>query len=58
MVISTKPRLATVGSATVAVLSQSFDMERPFLCHEMGSRAKCAVYRKVVQTTVPWLLVL
>ena len=30
MVVGTKPGLAAVDSATVAVLSQSSDIERPF----------------------------
>ena len=33
-----KPVLAADGSATVAVLSQSSSIERPFFCHEAGSR--------------------
>ena len=32
-----KPGLAAVGSATVAVLSQSSGIERPLFCHEVGS---------------------
>ena len=37
MVVGTKPGLAAVGSATVAVLSQSSGTAAIF-CHEAGSR--------------------
>ena len=32
-----KPALTAIGSTTVAVLSQSSGIERPFFCHEAGS---------------------
>ena len=38
VVVGTKPGLAAVDSATVAVLSQSCGIERPIVCHEAVSR--------------------
>ena len=41
VVIGTKPGLAAVGSATIALTSESSGIyiEQPFLCHKAGSRA-------------------
>ena len=54
-----KPGLAAVGSATVAVLSQSSGVAAIF-DHEPGSRGlqQLRSLHVVVQTTVPWLLLL
>ena len=51
-----KPGLAAVGSATVAVLSQSSDIAAIF-CHEAGSRGIHPLH-VIVQTTAPWLLLI
>ena len=57
-----EPALAAVGSATVAVLSQSSGTERPFFAMSLGHvfYNNCALYNVmvVVQTTVLWLLLL
>ena len=54
-----KPGLTAVGSATVAVLSQSSGVAAIF-GHEAGSRGlqQLRSLHVVVQTTVPWLLLL
>ena len=53
-----KPGLAAVGSATVAVLSQSSGIAAIF-CHEAGSRGiQLRPLHVVVPTTAPWLLLL
>ena len=54
-----KPGLAAVGSATVAVLSQSSGVAAIF-GHEAGSRGlqQLRSLHVVVQTTVAWLLLL
>ena len=55
-----EPPLAAVGSATVAVLSQSSGVAAIF-GHEAGSRGLqqlCSFIHVVVQTTVPWLLLI
>ena len=54
-----EPPLAAVGSATVAVLSQSSGVAAIF-GHEAGSRGlqQLRSLHVVVQTTVPWLLLL
>ena len=54
-----KPGLAAVGSATVAVLSQSSGVAAIF-GHEAGSRGlqQLRSLHVVVQTTVPWLLLM
>ena len=46
MVVGTKPRLAAVGSATVAVLSQSSGIERPLFAMRRGHLVynNCALY--------------
>ena len=59
-----EPPLAAVGSATVAVLSQSSHIERPFFAmmqgHVVYNIAAFTMLHVVVQsqTTVPWLLLL
>ena len=54
-----KPGLAAVGSATVAVVSQSSGVAAIF-GHEAGSRGlqQLRSLHVVVQTTVPWLLLM
>ena len=54
-----EPPLAAVGSATVAVLSQSSGVAAIF-GHEAGSRGlqQFRSLHVVVQTTVPWLLLM
>ena len=46
MVVGTKPGLAAVASATVAVLSQSSGIERPFFAMRRGHVVynNCALY--------------
>ena len=55
-----KPTLAAVGSATVAVLSQSSGIEQPFFAMRRGHVVynNCALYSPLqfVVQTVPWLL--
>ena len=59
MVVGTKPGLAAVGSATVVVLSQSSDIERPFFAMRRGHVLTIiATFAVHVQTTVAWLLLL
>ena len=54
-----EPPLAAVGSATVAVLSQSSGVAAIFV-HEAGSRGlqQLRSLHVGVQTTVPWLLLM
>ena len=54
-----KPALAVVGSATVAVLSQPCSIEWPLFAIRRGHVVyNNCVLLHVVQTTVPWLLLL
>ena len=54
------PALAAIGSATVAVRSQSSGVAAIFLCHEAESRGlqQLCPLHVALQTAVPWLLLL
>ena len=55
-----KPALAAVGSATVAVFSQSSSIEWPFFAMKQDHVVynNCALYHMLLYKQEPWLLLL